>query len=175
VSRTIEPRPVKLIVGVILNDPGLLEALEADLAGQFGAIDLRSPVFDFGVTDYYQNEMGPDLKRVFYTFEELIDPAAIVEVKLAANRIESQTAVGGNRRVNIDPGYMDFYKLVLVSNKFQGQKVYLGKGVYADPTLYYDKGWKPYDWGFPDFRSGRYYGFLSEMRKAYKAAMKGRI
>jgi hypothetical protein len=62
---------------------------------------------------------------------------------------------------------------VLVSNKYLGQKIYLGKGVYADPTLYYDKGWKPYDWGFPDFKSGRYDRFLSEVRKRYKAKIRG--
>jgi hypothetical protein len=118
--------------------------------------------------------MGKGLERIFYAMRDLVDPVEMVEVKLAANRIEQTFAEAGRRRVNIDPGYMDFYKLVLVSNKYLGQKIYLGKGVYADPTLYYDKGWKPYDWGFPDFKSGRYDTFLTSVRTAYKAKMRNR-
>jgi hypothetical protein len=166
------PQPVELFVGVIFSDPGLLDPLEAELEARFGDIELRSPVFDFDITAYYEEEMGPDLKRTFFAFMETIDPAEIVEAKVAANSIESAFTQDGRRRVNLDPGYMDFYKVVLASNKFLGQKIYLGKGVYADPTLYYDKGWKPYDWGFPDFKSGQYDVFLAQVRKAYKTTIR---
>jgi hypothetical protein len=116
--------------------------------------------------------MGEGLKRIFYSFSDLIDPARLVDVKIESNRIEDEFALDGRRRVNVDPGYLDFYKLVLASAKFQGQKVYLGKGVYADPTLYYDKGWKSCDWSFPDFKSGRYDEFLSGVRRSYKNKMR---
>ena len=155
-----EPRPVKLFMGVIFAGGAIPESLEAELARLFGPIELRSAVFDFEVTDYYRNEMGEALKRVFYAFRNLIDPETIVDIKLDANRVEEAYALDGKRTVNIDPGYLDFYKLILVSGKFQGQKIYLGKGVYADPTLYYDKGWKPYEWGFPDFKGGTYHEFF---------------
>jgi hypothetical protein len=174
VAEVKNPQPVELFVGVIFGDHGLLEPLKAELSNRFGDIELGSPVFDFGVTSYYRDEMGPDLKRVFFAFEDLIDPGRIVEVKLATNALEKQFAREGKRRVNLDPGYMDFYKVVLASNKFLGQKIYLGKGVYADPTLYYDKGWKPYEWGFPDFKSGRYNAFLTDIRKAYKSKTRKR-
>ena len=166
------PQPVELLVGVILRDLDLLVPLESEIAERLGKIESRSPVFDFDITDYYKDEMGTDLRRIFYSFDDLMDPARLVEVKLTANLIEKGFAEAGRRRVNLDPGYMDFYKLVLASNKFLGQKIYLGKGVYADPTLYYDKGWKPYDWGFPDFKSGRYDAFLTQVRKAYKAKIR---
>ena len=163
-----KPQPVELFIGAILSDEGLIGPLEAELKAHFGEIEVRSPVFDFGDTTYYEDEMGPDLRRVFFAFKDLIDPAGIVDAKLAANDLEGDFVREGRRTVNLDPGYMDFYKVVLASNKFLGQKIYLGKGVYADPTLYYDKGWKPYDWGFPDFKSGRYDAFLTQVRKAYK-------
>jgi hypothetical protein len=162
------PQPVQLLAGVILGDTGLLEELERELDRRVGTIESRSSIFDFDVTDYYSQEMGEGLKRVFYSFRDLISPDGIVDVKLVVNRIEAEFAVEGRRRINIDPGYMDFYKIVLVSAKFMGQKIYLGKGVYADPTLYYDRGWKPYAWGFPDFKKGRYDGFLSKVRSGYK-------
>lgn len=163
---------VELLVGVIFRDADLLGALEVELERRLGKIERRSPVFEFGITDYYADEMGEGLKRVFYCFEDLISPESIVDVKLEANEIEERFTEGGKRRINIDPGYMDFYKLVLASAKFQGQKISLGKGVYADPTLYYDKGWKPYDWGFPDFKSGRYDDFLTQVRNTYKGKVR---
>ena len=166
--KVIPPQPVQLLAGVITGDTGLLGDLEHELDRRVGRIEKRSSIFDFDVTDYYAQEMGEDLKRVFYSFRDLMSPERIVDVKLVASEIEAEFAVEGKRRVNIDPGYMDFYKIVLVSAKFMGQKIYLGKGVYADPTLYYDRGWKPYAWGFPDFKKGRYDGFLSEVRSAYK-------
>jgi hypothetical protein len=166
------PQAVELLIGVIFGDHGLLEPLEAEIVHRIGSIESRSQVFDFDITDYYEDEMGPGLRRIFYSFTDLIDPGRIVEVKLATNLIEKEFEEAGRRRVNLDPGYMDFYKLVLASNKYLGQKIYMGKGVYADPTLYYDKGWKPYDWGFPDFKSGRYSAFLIDVRRAYKAKIR---
>ncbi len=163
-----EPQRVELILGVIFADPDQLGPLEQELETRFSAIEARSAIFDFEATDYYEDEMGRGLKRIFYSFSDLIDPAGIVDIKIDTNRIEDDLARDGRRGVNIDPGYMDSHKLVLASAKFQGQKIYLGKGVYADPTLYYDKGWKPYDWGFPDFKSGRYDEFLTGVRRSYR-------
>jgi hypothetical protein len=124
------------------------------------------------MTDYYGGEMGSGLKRILYAFRDLASPEAISDIKLATNDVEAYFAASGRRRVNIDPGYIDFHKLVLASAKFLGQKIYIGKGVYADPTLYYDKGWRPYPWGFPDFKDGRYNEFLGRVRGAYKAKLR---
>ncbi len=167
-SKESSVEKVELLIGVIFRDSMLLGSLEDSLEVSFGPVELRSDIYDFDVTDYYEPEMGKGLKRIFYSFRNLIVPDEIVGIKLRTNRLEDEFALDGKRRVNIDPGYIDFYKLVLVSNKFLGQKIYLGKGVYADPTLYYDKGWKPYVWGFPDFKSGRYYDFLERVREVYK-------
>lgn len=162
------PQPVQLVMGVIYRDEADLERAASGLTDELGEIDLRSAAFDFDVTDYYEEEMGTGLKRVFLSFKNLIDPGEIVDIKLMAARLEGEASRGERRTVNLDPGYMDFNKLVLVSAKFLAQKIYLAKGVYADPTIYYDKGWKDYEWAFPDFRSGRYNGFFSEVRNLYR-------
>lgn len=167
-----KPQPVQLVMGLIYGSRANLEEIESELASEFGEIEIKSPPFDFDVTDYYEDEMGSGLRRVFYGFKELIDPGDIVDIKLTALKIEEDTGWEGARTVNLDPGYMDFNKLILVSAKFLAQKVYLTKGVYADPTIYYDKGWKVYDWAFPDFKSGRYNEFFTELRKLYKAKMR---
>jgi hypothetical protein len=163
---------VQLIAGVLLADTRLIQAVERELEQRLSPIEARSPAFDFNLTEYYGPEMGASLKRILYAFRDLISPDAIVEIKLATNAVEDYFADSGRRRVNVDPGYLDFHKLVLASAKFLGQKIYLGKGIYADPTLYYDKGWRPYPWGFPDFRDGRYHAFLAQVRTAYKAKLR---
>lgn len=165
-------QPVQLIAGVLLADTGLAAAVEVELERRLSPIEARSAFHDFDETDYYGPEMGPGLKRILYAFRDLISPEAIVDIKLATNAVEDYFADSGRRRVNVDPGYLDFHKLVLASAKFLGQKIYIGKGIYADPTLYYDKAWKPYAWSFPDFRDGRYDRFLRQVRTAYKAKLK---
>ena len=82
------PQAVQLVVGVIFTASDLLEALEAGMAEHIGRIESKSPVFAFDITDYYQDEMGSGLGRIFYAFRDLVDPATIVDVKLAANLIE---------------------------------------------------------------------------------------
>ena len=166
------PQPVQLIAGVLFADAALLGPVEQALEKRLSPIELRSAPFDFDVTDYYGGEMGGGLKRIIYAFRDLASPEAIADIKLATNDVEAYFAASGRRRVNIDPGYIDFHKLVLASAKFLGQKIYIGKGIYADPTLYYDKGWKPHPWGFPDFKDGRYNDFLSRVRGAYKAKLR---
>ena len=80
----------------------------------------------------------------------------------------------GGRRVNIDPGYMDYYKIILASFKEGPQKVYLGEGVYADPILLFFEGeYGPLPWTFPDFKSGLYRDDFREIRALYKKARRG--
>ena len=60
-------------------------------------------------------------------------------------------------------------KFVLASAKYGRQKVYLDKGIYADPTLYYfKKEFHAYSWSFPDFTSGMYNEYFISVRDVYK-------
>lgn len=163
-----EPQPVKLFLGVLYRDEGDLVIIKARLEEAFGPTDYISHPCPFGVTDYYEREMGAGLKRVFLSFVHLINPGELVSIKVKTNRLEAEFSQGGKRRVNLDPGYLDFFKILLASGKFSGQKIYLGQGVYADLTLYYHKGWKPYNWGFPDFRAGTYDQIFTTIREIYK-------
>ena len=116
--------------------------------------------------------MGKNIFRLFVSFKKLISPEEIVESKLLSNKIENELAIDGKRKINLDPGYMDYHKIVLASAKFGGQKIYIAKGIYGDLTLYYKKGWKPFDWGFPDFKSGIYNDYLLHIRTLYKKQRK---
>lgn len=164
-----EPPPVKLIVAVLYSSHDMLEIATAAMSRLFGEIDYTSESFDFEATDYYAAEMGQPLYRIFLGFEKLIDPGTLATVKLATNQLEGQFAAEGNRRVNLDPGYLDTDKFVLASAKANAQKIYLAHGIWADPTLRYEKGqYLPYPWSFPDFRSGRYQHAFMRLRDIYK-------
>ncbi len=165
-----DPQPVKLFIAALFSDESLLEKSLQRCQEQFGNIDYQSAVFPFDVTDYYFPEMGSPLYRQFLSFQSLVDPGGLADFKLQTNFIENELSREDKRQVNLDIGYMDFNKVVLASAKFNGQKIYLGHGIYADPTLYYRKGeFHPYDWSFPDFKaSDRYYDSLLAIRKIYK-------
>ncbi len=173
-----EPKPalpVKLFIAVLYRRQEELQPLRKHLIDAFGDIDYTSPAFPFPCGGYYAEEMGEPLWRIFYSFRELIDPSAIRVIKLRTNEIEKRMAVAGKRTVNLDPGYVDYGKVVLASMKGHNQKVYLGDGVWADINLLYEKGkFRTLDWTFPDFREGLYDRVLLHIRAKYKAAIRGR-
>ena len=171
--RPSAPDPVKLFVGALISDEEIFDRTVEMLTQAYGPVDFRSEPIAFDVTDYYQDEMGGLIRRIFLSFHELIDPGRLAEIKLKTNRIEDESAVDGRRKVNLDPGYMDVCKVVLASAKYNGQKIYLGDGIYADPTLHYEKGhFHPYPWSFPDFKTGQYEKIFLKIRELYKAAKK---
>ena len=164
------PAFVKLFVITLHNDISILDASMRAFEVEWGETDFISEDFDFDETNYYEPEMGPSLKRRFYSFRDLLSPDRIVEAKLHCNVIEEQFLQDGKRRVNLDAGYLDTYKVVLASAKFGGQKIYLRDGIYADMTLTMYKGkWESFLWGFPDFKSRKYDDVLCKIRDLYKA------
>jgi len=169
------PEPVKLFIGALISPQTDLSDVRKILEKSFGKTDYISKPIKFDITDYYEKEMGADLSRVFFSFEKLIDPIELARIKIETNEIEDQFVDEGLRKVNLDPGYMDTHKIILASAKYGAPKIYIGQGIYADPTLYYRKGvFHPYEWGFPDFRSGIYNTILLEIRARYKKSRKDR-
>lgn len=167
------PLPVKLIIAALYSDENLLNAAREKLLQHCGPIDFISQAFPFALTDYYVPEMGAPITRLFYGFAQLISPDDLARIKLATNAIESELSRNGKRLVNLDPGYLDPDKLVLASAKYNGQKIYLAEGIWADLTLHYEKGhFTAYPWSFADFRSGAYEKMFLRLREIYKAQLK---
>ncbi|HPQ39204.1 MAG TPA: DUF4416 family protein [bacterium] len=170
----VQPQPVKLFTGVLCADPGIVDDVRHRLEKAWGAVDYTSPDFSFDLTNYYAPEMGTGIRRWFWSFHRLIDPGRLPDVKWFSNAVETAFSdARGRRRINLDPGYLDFYKMVLASVKDRAQKIYLSRGIYADPTLYYLKGrWYPYDWSLPDFKKGIYNAVFQEIRGLYRRDMR---
>lgn len=163
------PRRVKLFVGLLLGDIALLPKVKRALVRSFGPIDYESPISEFTHTEYYTEEMGPGLKRIFLGFERLLRLEKIYRCKLGTNSIERRFAKNGRRNVNVDPGCLDMSKVVLFSTKDYIHRIYLGRGVYAEVTLYYkDKRYNAWPWTYPDYRSTGYAALFEDMRNIYR-------
>jgi hypothetical protein len=168
-----KPIPVKLFCGALYSDAQLLKKSRLLLNKRYGEIDFQGEQFCFDISEYYRAEMGWPIYRLFWSFERLINPNEIARIKVECNEIEDQLAVHSNRKVNLDPGYLDYDKIVLASAKYNGQKIYLDYGIYADLTLHYEKGnYYPYPWSFPDFKNGGYNRTFLRIRELYKVQLK---
>jgi hypothetical protein len=166
-------RPVKLITSFIFNQQLLLDRAKVILKRHFGPIDFESQVFTFNYTDYYQKEMGGDLKRSIISFKKLILPETLSKIKLLTNKIEAKLSIKGSRCVNIDPGYIDLAKLVLASTKDFSHRIYLGQGIYAEVTLSFKhKSFENNPWTYPDYRTPDYINIFNSIREIYAGAIK---
>jgi len=167
--------PVKLIVGLLGGDPDVLRRARQCLTRQHGPVDLESDLWPFDQSDYYSADMGPHLQRWFLSFERLIRPDGLAEIKRYTNALELEIAdeclsAESPRPVNLDPGYLDLTKLVLATTKDRGHRVYLGLGIYAEVTLHFSAGaWQPWPWTYPDYHKPEYHAFLTRVRERYRA------
>jgi hypothetical protein len=164
-----EPKPVKLIVGILAADERCLEAARESLSSALGPIDLTSDVWTFDQTDYYAGQIGPRILRQFVTTERLIDPGRLATIKHQTNAIEQQLAATLGmpfpRPVNLDPGTIEPSKLVLATTKNYAHRIYLGDRMYAEVTLVFDKGqWRPLPYTYPDYHRQEYFDFFSKVR-----------
>ena len=162
------PDKVKLITGITYKDGEILENVLKRLSEIYGEIDSRLDPYPFNYTDYYKDELGDNLKKIFVSFTELIDPEMLPEIKIQTNKIEYKYAKNNKRRVNIDPGYITPGKLVLATTKNYSHRIHLAKGIYGDVHLNMHKGkFKPNPWTYPDYREEFVIEFLSKVREIY--------
>lgn len=173
-SHPREPGPVKLISSLFSPERGYIDRVIGQLSSIFGPIDWLSPELFFDRTKYYAKEMGWPLYRRFISFERLVPPDQLVEIKLRTNRIEGQYLKEGNRRINIDPGYISPERLILATGKNYVHRVYLSKGIYADLTLIFQRGsFKPVSWTYPDYADPETIGYFNGLREQYMKQLRG--
>jgi len=165
-----DPHTVKLFVGMLSQDVSLFDQLSEKLQNIFGPVDMESPVWTWEHTDYYAKEMGTGLKRKFIFFQKLINPGIVSEVKLRTIELERKCLdESGCRRINLDPGYLDSGKIVLVSTKDFSHRIYLGNGIYGEVTLIYSgKNYQILPFTYPDFRTSEYLDIFRKAREVYK-------
>jgi hypothetical protein len=164
-----DPKPVKLIVGILAANHQCLCAATEVITDKFGRTDLASDVWPFDKTDYYKDQTGSRILRQFISIERLIAPGKLAKIKHITNKLEkklaAKLALPLPRPVNLDPGIIEPSKLVLVTTKNYSHRIYIGKKMYAEVTLLFDKGrWKPFDYTYADYRQQCYFDFFDKVR-----------
>jgi len=166
-------QPAKLIVGFIYQETKALNEAIDLLEKRVGTIDFVSQELEFSHTTYYEKEFGKNLKRNFVTFHKLIPPENLTKIKLITNKIEKKFSHRGARSINIDPGYLDLSKLILASTKDYMHRIYLGKGIYAEVTLFYqNKTFQAWEWTYPDYKTQEYINIFNSIRDRYARQIK---
>lgn len=163
-----EFRAVKYFCGLIFRCDSAAESAIARLQELIAVVDDRSAVIPFALTDYYREEMGEPLFRQFVSFCGGLSPQQLPEFKLAAMRLEEQLSVGGSRTVNIDPGYLSEVNVIIATAKNQFHRVPLRDGIYAHMEYSLKDGRiNLLPWTYPDFKSGAYIAFFTQLLEAF--------
>ena len=164
------PAKVKLFCAVLLAPDISPSAVETALAQTFGPIVLRSPALPFIQTTYYEREMGPHLTRLYVAFAPCVPMDDLAAIKHTTNNLETLwTTAQGQRRVNLDPGYLDLAKVVLATTKDYSHRLYIGDGIFAEVTLQYKhKALQPWEWTYPDYRLPTTLAFFQQLRDLYR-------
>ena len=169
-GQTYEFENEKLIIGVIYNDMEVYEKAMEMLKDAFGEVDYESERFSFSkeFSDYYDGELGGEGMRVILSFRKTVDPSRQAEIKIATNEMERVLSVDGNRKINLDPGFISSGRLMLATTKKIGFRIPLQDGIYTELTLFWAKGgWHKLPWTYRDYQSERVQKFLTKVRKAY--------
>lgn len=165
-----EPKPAKYFVAFLISDLALLPLVENNLSAVFGAIDGGSELVAWTASRFYEQEMGSNLQRGFFSFTPLRSPAELAALKLETQQIEERLRRqdGNGRRVNLDPGYLDSFKVVLASTKNASQRIYLDRGIYAEATLFYHSGgFHGLPYTYADYLWPETLKFLTQLRARY--------
>jgi len=164
-----EPQPAKLFMSFIAYENGIFHQGIQDLCSTLGETDYISGRFPFDFTDYYTREMGKPLFRHFITFKRLIPIPTLPDIKQSTHRLEEKYAApDGNRRINLDPGYICLEHVILATTKGYTHRPYLRDGIYADLTLVYrNRSFRPLEWTYPDYQQEEVIKLFNQFRKKY--------
>lgn len=160
----------KLIVGVIFHDTGVYLRAIRMLTELFGPIEDESEHFSFSreFSDYYDEELGGEGERVILSFRDTVAPDRQAEIKTATNEIERILSDDGNRRINLDPGFINHGRLMLATTKKAGFRIPLSDGIYTELTLFWARGeWHKLPWTYRDYQSPTVQSFITRVRKRY--------
>ena len=160
----------KLIVGVIYSDKEIFERAMKMLTDAFGETDGVCEEFSFSeeFSNYYDEELGGEGMRRIYSFKNTVDPSRQAEIKQMTNEFERVLSVDGNRKINLDPGFINHGRLMLATTKNAGFRIPLADGIYTELTLLYERGaCHKFPWTYRDYQSERVQKFLTEVRGKY--------
>ncbi|MCL5408800.1 MAG: DUF4416 family protein [Candidatus Omnitrophica bacterium] len=163
----------KIFCGIIYKEEEIYQKALHLLKEKFGETEIESEFIPFNFTDYYEEEMGKNLKRRYISFSSLQSLENPYKWKVLTGRIEKQLSLSGSRQINIDPGYLTLSKVVLFSTKNYYHRIYLGEGIFAEVTLrWHNKKYEIFPWTYPDYKTEFAKEFFTNMREIYSIQIK---
>ncbi|MFC1668420.1 DUF4416 family protein [Chlamydiota bacterium] len=170
------PVRAKLICALLATNTDYLLQAKKQLVKIFGSIESESALIPFHFTEYYCDEMGNEILRQYISFSYLMNQEDIHIIKIKTNLLErNEFSVEFKRHVNLDPGFITLDKLVLATTKPATYRIYLGKGIYAQSTLYFQNGsFHPWEWTYPDYRYHKTIDFFNSVRNYFKVQLNQR-
>jgi len=174
-SRLKAAPSVKLIVAIMSGADADQSSVEEEMIRLLGPIQRRSERYDFSAfSNYYDDELGGRVAKYFVSFQRVIEADKLVSVKLITEGLEEKYRVQFNeefrRTVNLDPGYVTGWNVVLSTVKNHSHRLYFGEGVFGELTLrYQNRAFRPLPWTYPDYRSSVVQKFLRMVRSDWFA------
>ena len=167
---------MKLICGIIASRKLTFFRSEERLAQLYGPPDTQSPLFPFDLTDYYEKQMGKNLKRMFLSFQRLVEPDKLSAIKKRTNQLEEEIREEFNspqRIVNLDPGFLTASSLIMATAKDFSHRVPLQNGIYAHLEFLFGRDEvRILDWTYPDFKGEGYRDYFLGVRRLYLSQLK---
>jgi len=170
-SELNKPVNANLTISIMYKDGDLLQKVRTELEDSYGKIDMESPSYSFSdISPYYDPEMGTDIKKVIYSFEQTVDRSFLKDVKLKCIEIEKVNSVDESRLINLDPGLLTLENFILATGKNYSHRIYLGDGVFAEVTLMFGKKMmiKELPWTYRDYLFEPARSFLLDLREHYR-------
>lgn len=152
--RTLKEPSNSILVVAAMWRPGLsFDGAKERVAAAFGETALCTPEFDFTQSSYYEPEMGPGLKKAFFSINAPQPRGSLPKWKHVAVALEeSHLDAGGQRTFNVDPMLVSLENVVIATSKNFPHRVYLGQGVYGDLGLIRRRsGYEGFPWTYADY------------------------
>ena len=172
-NRLKKSSPALFFFAVAGRVNGYRPEIENFLTGLCDGLDFRSDLYRFSeFSTYYDAEMGGEVWKYLICSRNLHPPEELIAIKQKTEKIQEEFLTERNgcpcRDVNIDPGYLNGWQVVLASVKNFAQRLYLGDGVYAETTLLFQKGnFQSLPWTYADYNSDPVLSFLLKSREEW--------
>jgi hypothetical protein len=164
-GKVVQPSQATLLIAFLYRPSVRADEICEVLRTQYGDIGFSYGPVSFSFTEYYRDEMGDNLQKMYMTFGRPVQRDDLAAIKTFTNGIEEKYLSSGRRTVNIDPGYVTRDKLVLASTKDFYHRMYLSEGIFAEVTLHYRKGqFRFFSWTYPDYMTPEFLAFIEKAR-----------
>lgn len=159
-ARVQKPPAGRLVVSIIYAYIDAVADALQHLERRYGQVLGETVEIPVSEERFYREEMGKPLLRRFFSFEKPVPRDSLPEVKRWTHKLENQFADKVDdytfRAVNLDPGVLTPYNLVMAGHREFNHRIYLAEGVFGEISLIWARGkfrrlpWTPADYYDPE-------------------------